>query len=203
MDKNVYINLLGFLAGITNALSIIILGVFTTHVTGAVTNAGVNLGRLNFTTFTLLIGVLTFFIIGSTLATILTGKKSFAASILFSGVLMIIAGLFTPAKIQSGSINQFIFSFLVTTAMGAQNASTTITNLGKTTHVTGYSTEFGIALVKGDRKNLMRLGLFISCFLIGVIVAFFLQNAIGSLSFALVGVGLVSVALLQSKYGFQ
>ena len=84
--KNAYANIFGFLAGLTNSLSIIIMGIFTTHVTGAVTNAGRYLGNLNVSLFELYIGLF-FFIIGSFFATILMAKKGFPVPILFTGAL--------------------------------------------------------------------------------------------------------------------
>ena len=73
--KSVYANVFGFLAGLTNSLSIITIGIFTTYVTGAATNASVNLGGLNLTSFELYAGLLISFITGSTLAIGLMGKK--------------------------------------------------------------------------------------------------------------------------------
>jgi uncharacterized membrane protein YoaK (UPF0700 family) len=200
--KNVYLDAFGFLAGLTNSLSIIMIGVFTTHVTGAATNAGVNLGGSNLLSFGLYVGLLSSFIAGGVLGAGLTGRRGFSSAIFFSGALLIVAGAFAPAKIAPRSMEQFFFAFLVAMAMGAQNASTTLTPIGRSTHITGASTDFGAALAKGDRKNLIRLGLFLLCFITGTFVAFFLQTTIGPRGFLLVGVGLILVGLLQRRHGF-
>ena len=199
--KNAYANIFGFLAGLTNSLSIIIMGVFTTHVTGAATNAGRYLGSLNVSLFELYIGLFFFFIIGSFFATILMAKKGFPVPILFAGALLIAAGVLTPPKIQPGSTDQFIFGFLVAVAMGAQNASTGLTPIGRTTHITGATTEFGISLGRMDKKNLVRLGSFILSFIAGTFTAFFLQATIGPRGFILVGVSLLLVAFFLRKFG--
>lgn len=197
--KSIYANVFGFLAGLTNSLSIITIGVFTSHITGAVTNAGVNLS-LNPVSFALYIGLFTSFIIGSYLGTVLLMKKNFTYSILFAGALLIVAGIFAPAKIQRNSTDQFLFSFLAATAMGSQNASTGLTPIGRTTHVSGVTTDFGASLAKMDWKNSTRLGLFLLSFMVGAITAFYLQNIVGSQGFIIPGVSLAMVAILQKKY---
>ncbi len=201
--KNAYANILGFLAGLTNSLSIITIGVFTTHVTGAATNAGVNLGNLNLPSVALYIGVLTFFIIGGFFGASLMSRRGLAPSILLAGALLIIAGIFAPAKILQRSTDQFVFSFLAATAMGAQNASTTSTPLGRTTHITGASTDLGVALSRMDGKNSVRLGLFVLSFIVGTIVAFFLQIMVGTRGFLLAGASLVLVSVFLMKYGLE
>jgi uncharacterized membrane protein YoaK (UPF0700 family) len=189
-----YANVFVFWAGLTNSLSTIIIGVFTTHVTGAATNLGVNLAGLNTSSVAFFLGLIGSFIAGSSIATIVVGRKGLAASIVFSAALLVIVGVFAPSKVSSRSAEQFVFAFLAAVAMGGQNSSTASTPIGRTTHVTGATTEFGSSLVKMDGKNLVRLGSFIFCFMSGAFAAVLLQALIGSRSFLVAGAGLLVTA---------
>ena len=198
--RSIYADVFGFVAGLTNSLSLLNMGVFTTHLTGALTNAGVSLGSIDFVSFALYIGVFASFIIGSILAAALMAKKSFTYASLITAALLIIVGLFMPAQIQKRSADQLLFSFLAATTMGAQNASTGLTPIGRTTHITGASTDFGAAIAKKDLKNTVRLGLFLLCFMIGILTAFYLQTIVGPRGFIVAGACLAAAVLVQRNY---
>ena len=197
--KNLYINIFGFLAGLVNSYSFLTLGFFTTHHTGSATKAGMSLGRLDISTLTLFAGVAICYMLGCTITAILMKGKGGEIPVVLIGILLILVGVFSLNEVPSQSYDRYVVGYVVSMAIGAQNAFTVLRGMGKTTHITGVLTDLGIALVtKG--KNIFQLALFILCFTAGSMTAFFMVSLIGMKGFIITGTGFITMAYVIRKY---
>jgi len=86
--------------------------------------------------------------------------------------------------------------------MGMQNAITSSTSMSKTTHLTGASTELGIAIATRDRHKFRHMGFIISGFAGGAFIAILANYLIGIKGFIIPGIITIGIASYNMKHGF-
>lgn len=84
------------------------------------------------------------FIAGACISTLITRKVGLIGGLFFTGILIIITVFSTFQK----EIN--IALITIPMAMGGQNAATSLTDINRTTHLTGPTTDIGINMAKGN-----------------------------------------------------
>jgi uncharacterized membrane protein YoaK (UPF0700 family) len=168
-------------AGFINAVTALHSGMFTTHVTGTFTRAGISIEQLDGVMFAQYFMLIVCFMFGSFLCSLLVPYQTFYLGRAYNLVFMLgtlfllvasLLGIFLP---QSN-----LFAFFVAIASGMQNAMTTgySGSVLRTTHMTGMTTDVGIILgklAKGDRKDLWKLAMFLP-----MMVGYLLGGTIGA-----------------------
>lgn len=163
-------------AGFVNAVTALHSGMYTSHVSGTFTRAGISIEQSDGTLFAQFFMLIMSFMFGSFLCSLLVPYQTFylgraynlvfmlgTVSLLFSALL----GIFLPES--------HLFAYFAAISCGMQNAMTTgySGSVLRTTHMTGMTTDVGIILgklVKGERKDLWKLAMFVPMmlgFLIG------------------------------------
>ncbi len=159
----------GFLGGYHAILSLLLFGVFVTCMTGNVTDTGIALGLFDYHEFLAFLFVYLSFIGGGFVSAKIFDNFAHVPVLLLEASLLFLIG--------ENIIPMPFIAFLAAFAMGLQNGLTTCAswNLGKvrTTHVTGTSTDTGIAIGNRDKEKLKFTSFMLSCYLIGCLVAFF------------------------------
>lgn len=154
--------LLAFVAGAVNAGGFVMLGHFSSHITGAVAHIGIHAtdGDLNLLKISL--GLLGSFLLGSICASLLVSwgrrhhfRGQYAAALLVEAALLACFGFFGDTLEQHVWLLLPAPALLLTLSMGLQNAL--ITKLSnaeiRTTHLTGIITDIGIELGKLLYRN--------------------------------------------------
>ncbi|MDB5759221.1 MAG: hypothetical protein JWM30_2510 [Burkholderia sp.] len=154
--------LLAFVAGAVNAGGFVMLGQFSSHITGAVSRIGMHATDGDFTMLQISLGLLFSYLFGSICTSLLIswGRQrqlhgQYAAALLLEAVLLASFGLF------GGTLEKYIWlllpmpALLLSVAMGLQNAL--ITKLSnaeiRTTHLSGIVTDIGIEMGKLMYRN--------------------------------------------------
>lgn len=106
------------------------------------------------------------FIIGACISTLITRRVGLIGGLFFTGILLIIT-VFSTFKV---GIN--IALITIPMAMGGQNAATSLTDINRTTHLTGPTTDIGINMAKGNWNLVVFWVLRWVGFSIGVVMAF-------------------------------
>ena len=154
--------LLSFVAGAVNAGGFVMLGYFSSHITGAVSRIGMHATDGDFTMLLPGLGLLLTFLFGSICASLLIswGRQrqlhgQYAAALLLEAALLASFGLFGAPLEQHAWLLVPLPALLLSLAMGLQNAL--ITKLSnaeiRTTHLTGIVTDIGIELGKLLYRN--------------------------------------------------
>lgn len=149
---------LSWIAGYTNALTLLTCGQVTSHLTGTVSQIGVEVAELRWTSSSYLLGLLGMFLLGAFAAGAMTelGRARRLRSIYVlpmmveAAVLAMFALLVdwqATANLNSDHARIWL-TFLPSFAMGLQNATITRISGGvvRTTHVTGVVTDLGLEL---------------------------------------------------------
>lgn len=163
-------------AGAVNALGFLACARFVTHVTGTVSNMGMDVGNKLSLALDYAV-VLGCFVGGAAMSSALIegrhhrGKKPlYAVPLLLAATILAVVGtagaygLFGVFGSSVEELHDFVFLSALSFAMGLQNAavSTSTGNMVRTTHMTGPATDLGVhlatsAYAAGDtRKNAMR-----------------------------------------------
>jgi len=142
------------------------------HMSGRATDLGVALiapfivddtaRRTAFLEEALIIGVITAsFVFGAVCGTKLIRSIGLGRTIVIIGITIAIAGsmaFFVPeGETSVWSFERALWAFLLPFAMGMQNASTTLTPIGRTTHVTGTLTDLGVSIASNTRRKTIHL----------------------------------------------
>lgn len=92
--------------------------------------------------------IVVFFIAGACISALLTQKAGLSFGLYFS------AGLIVLTLIGSYTTQVTAIAYItLPMSMGGQNAATSLTNISRTTHLTGPITDIGISLAKGNYKQ--------------------------------------------------
>jgi len=170
-----------FLGGYTAIVSLLLFGLFVTCMTGNVTDTGIALGLFDHHEFLIFLSVYLSFVGGWFICAKIFDKFGHTPVLLLEASLLFLVG--------ENIVAMPFIAFLAALAMGLQNGLTTCIswNLGKvrTTHVTGTSTDTGIAIGDRDMETLKAKVLTLGCYTAGCIVAFFTAHAIGHRSFTI------------------
>ncbi len=146
--------------------------------------------------FGILLEIVTF-IIGSFIATIITRKKGLKVGLIAAGILVIISSIHVFPK--------YMNAIFLPMAMGCQNGSTSLTPLGRTTHVSGVVTDFGINLAKRNWKDLMFWGGRLIGFPLGVAIGLNFAKLAqdigisGAIMLIIPAIILILIAIIQEK----
>lgn len=145
------INIIGFiLVVMAGWIDTVGVKLFLNESPAFMTGRGLTLGYLAFKwdvkALISVILVIIAFILGASISTIITRKTGLMGGLFFTGILIIIASL--PICLKDITID----TILVPMAMGCQNAATSLTQINRTTHLTGPATDIGINIAKGNWK---------------------------------------------------
>ena len=154
--------LLAFVAGAVNAGGFVMLGHFSSHITGAVAHVGLHTTDGDVTMLKISLGLLFSFLLGSICASLLVSwgrrrqlRGQYAAALLLEAALLAGFGLFGDMLEQHVWLLLPVPALLLTLSMGLQNSL--ITKLSnaeiRTTHLTGIITDIGIELGKLLYRN--------------------------------------------------
>jgi len=184
--------LLAFNAGAINAGGFLVVGLYTSHMTGFVSTVADNLvlGRL-----TLVLGAagaLLFFVAGAASTAVLVNwahrrhlRSSFALPLLLEASLMLVFGLVGATLNRQTPFAVPLTVLLLAYTMGLQNAVVTKLSSAqiRTTHMTGVITDLGIELgkllywnrvdqpadapVRANRARMHLYGALLACFMAG------------------------------------
>ncbi len=170
-----------FLGGYTAILSLLLFGLFVTCMTGNATDTGIALGHFDYHEFLVYLFVYISFVSGGFICTKIFDRFGHTPVLLIEASLLFLIG---------GNIVPMPFiAFMAAVAMGMQNGLTTCASWkrGKIrcTHVTGTSTDTGIAIGDGDMETLKAKILTLVCYTTGCIVAYFTAHAIQHRAFTI------------------
>jgi uncharacterized membrane protein YoaK (UPF0700 family) len=196
---------LAFVAGAVNAGGFLVIGRYTSHMTGMLSLAADNLALGNLTlTITALLSILSFMSGAASTAIMVNylkrnaNRNVYTAPLLLEAGLLLIFGL-VGASLQSREfISLSLTAILLCYVMGLQNALITkISNAEiRTTHVTGLCTDIGIELGKlfyWNREADSGTPMFVAAnrkklrVHVQLVVSFFMGGVVGALSFRHVG----------------
>lgn len=193
---------LAFVAGATNASGFLVVGHYTSHMTGIVSTLGDALAFRQLHLAASAASAVLAFLAGA-MTTALTvnwgrrhGRQSlFAVPLLLESLLLLVFGLFCRARTQYTELHTSLIVLGLCFMMGLQNAVITKVSgaVIRTTHVTGLLTDIGIELgrliyinrsplgepVRANRERLLVHLLLFSSFLVG--------GFLGGLGFGIVG----------------
>jgi uncharacterized membrane protein YoaK (UPF0700 family) len=151
--------MLCFAAGAVNATTLLACDVFVTHVTGSVTDLGMEFARL--TILLDFLTVVTCFVVGAMTAGFLINGRAtrgkppyFSLPLWMTSVIIVVVavggnmGFFGPFGGVVNEFLDFVMLSLLSFAMGLQNAAvaTSTGQLVRTTHLTGPATDLGLHL---------------------------------------------------------
>lgn len=201
-----------FVSGGINAGGFIILGQYTSHVTGIVASAADEIALNQLPLAMTSLGFVGIFFLGAFLASVLVQfarlrklHSQFALAFLMSGAVMITLGLWT--LLHEGSLHKnLILTLGFFFSMGIQNA--TVTKLSnseiRSTHMTGIVTDLGVEashwLFNREPLSLIKLGrlllILLSFFVGGICGAFSFQSTLGTSSLFFYGGVLVVLSIV-------
>lgn len=201
-------------AGMVNAYGLIILGTFTTNLTGHVGNMARNIENENYLRSTEIIVWIGTFLFGAFLSSLLTnlldkrhGKFSYITPVTIE-ILCLSAFVILYDDLPTRQLIDFRVLLLLL-AMGIQNGiiSYISGNVVRTTHITGMITDVGIGL--GDlitekhkthrmQKKVIISGLVVIFFLGGGLFAAFTYNIIKN--FMLIPIGVLIILLIYDFF---
>lgn len=184
------------LAGTAGYVNVVMLGFFAvpvSHMTGAVSRLGMDIGTARLTDFLLIGSIVIGFLLGAIISGLIIGNASlkpgrrYAVALLFEGLLLTLATLF--------ALRQGVAAVpLAATALGLQNAMASSYRglVLRTTHVTGMVTDIGVLLgyrLRGRFIKTWKLGL-----LLVILTAFFAGGVLGMLVLQRIGMAALGIA---------
>ena len=177
MKNSTAINMIGFLlsmmAGWIDTIGIeLFLNEDAAFMTGRVKKLGYYIANLDFKLFLGVVLIITAFIMGSFISTIITKRAGLKGGLIFTGILIIISSF--PISFKYININMIFLPM----GMGCQNATTSLTPIDRTTHLTGAVTDLGINLAKRNWKQVM----FLICHLMGFPLGSFIGFNLASMA---------------------
>lgn len=144
--------------------------------------------------------VVSAFIAGASISTLITKKTGLIGGLFFVAILLIIGAFniyFNKMK---------IITIIIPMAMGAQNATCSLTPINRTTHLTGAATDIGINIANGN-WDIVRFWLIRwIAFPLGAFIGFNLVDMVNnnlmneSLTFLLPGLIIIFTAIFQKIF---
>ncbi len=205
-DNRILGRSLAVIAGAINAGGFMVVGQYTSHMTGIISLAADNIALSHWVVVLSMFFYIFCFIFGATITTILViwGRdnnlhSSYALPIAIEALLLICFGVVNGFYLPDESSNWFFVIALLCFLMGLQNALITkITDTTiRTTHITGMATDIGIEIgrvvyfvigkdITNWQYNKERIILYIS-----IILSFLIGGIAGAYSFKYIGSGFV------------
>ena len=122
-----------------------------------------------------LLFIIVFFIMGACLSACVTGRKGLSVGLYLSGGAVILTAV---AMVFLNSKADVIFLVAIPFSMGAQNAATSLTPIGRTTHLTGPITDIGIGIAKGNWRVVLFWCIRFSAFVFGTVASHYVITCI-------------------------
>lgn len=201
VEINVVGCILSLMAGWINAVGV---ELFLNESSAFMSGRGITLGYFalkgDLNSFMNIILVIGSFIMGAFISTIITRKKGLSGGLFFAGSLIALSSF--PISLRNIIVDIIIISM----AMGAQNAATSLTPINRTTHLTGPATDIGISIAKGNWDIVAFWSWRWISFPIGATIGFFLvemfNKDIISLSSTLLlpAIIIISIAIIQKRF---
>ncbi len=164
---------LAFVAGWIDVFALrFVLKENTSFLTGRVAKLGESLLQGDISGFMLLILIILSFVIGAFVSAFVTQRKGLSAGLYLSGIAILI----TAVLVMVGAKATLFALVFVPFGMGAQNAATSLTPIGRTTHMTGPITDIGIYMSRGNWRCVLRLIIRLFAFVLGTTASFCLFN---------------------------
>lgn len=152
---NILVSVLAFVGGWVNIVGYnLFMHTRPSSMTGRAAEISESLGRGEFKVFMYLVLVVILFIIGVSISSLITTKFGFTQSLMFVVFLLIISMVIVH---NDDYIN--FFAILLTMAMGAQNGATSLTDISRTTHLSGATTDLGISIAFKDWEKIIFWGI--------------------------------------------
>ncbi len=207
------VNVVGFIlitmAGWVDIVGVrVFFGERSAFMTGRASALGASIMDKEISKIMIIIVVVLSFIAGAAIGTKQTKKHGLtrgllttAAFLLIAGILMIIDG--GDATIVTGSMG--ITAVLIPASMGCLNASTSLTAINRTTHLTGPTTDIGISIANKDWNTAVFWTLRWIGFLVGAILGLlFIDLALGRdnpafAAFLIPSIIIALTAIIQQK----
>ena len=203
--KKIQVHIVGFIlsivAGWINAVGI---NLFLHESPAFMSGRGIILGHSLFKgdikLFMSIILVIASFILGSFLSTIITNRNGLSGGLFFASSLIAIASF--PISLR----NIIFDTIVISMAMGAQNAATSLTPVNRTTHLTGPATDIGINIAKGNWERVIFWSLRWISFPLGASIGFVLVDLFNggiiniSTTLFLPAIILICLAIVQKKF---
>lgn len=203
-----------------NSIGISIVGFILTTMAGWIDTIGVNLFlnqksaymtgqghilgywayKFEFRIFMGIVLIIIAFITGACISTIIAKKTELIGSLFFVGILIIMASL--PFVLQ----HQTLCIIFLSMAMGCQNAATSLTEIRRTTHLTGPSTDIGISIAKGNWKMVRFWSYRWIGFPLGSFIGFNLMNLVNnnivskSVTLIIPAIIIILTGIIQNNY---
>lgn len=133
------------------------------------------------------LGTLLSFIFGGYVGAILTRRLGIGSGLLVSAAAVICSGvIFAMTEINAFEASEaasYLSMHILPFATGCMNASTSMTGIGRTTHLTGPATDIGMSLAAGKKKQaaywcVRWLGFIMGAFMAMLAFAFMKSNRI-------------------------
>lgn len=198
--------LLPFNGGLLNSVTLVsVLQSSVGYVTGNLTLAGIAFDQQQWMLFVHLLMLVVFFLIGSILSGLLIRNAYYHKDYRYSISLSIQFMLVLVGMVLLRNYQLIFTSYLLSMAMGLQNAMTSHygSALIRTTHMTGTTTDLGIAIaqwIKGHLQQRWKITLYLTLiisFLLGAICGVFIYAWIQSLALCVSLVIYVVLIVLQ------
>ncbi len=203
--KKIQVYIVGFIlsivAGWVNAVAI---NLFLNESPAFMSGRGIILGHSLFKKdiklFMSIILVISSFILGAFISTIITSRKGLSGGLFFASSLMAIASF--PISLR----NIIFDTIIISMAMGAQNAATSLTPINRTTHLTGPATDIGINMAMGNWNRVIFWSLRWISFPLGAITGFILVDLYKggliniSTTLFLPAIILIGLAIVQKRF---
>lgn len=193
---------LAFVAGYVNTIMLDVYHVAVSHMSGAISKLGIDLGQANFGEFKMLLAIILAFYFGSMLSGIIIGTQYLKPGKRY-GLVMVVEGLFLFQVSQLIALQSRFSVPLAALACGMQNAmASSYFGLNiRTTHMTGILTDLGFltgSLLRPhhDKKpkfwKFILLTLILLGFFLGGVCAVFAKLQFGTVR----ALGAIAVALV-------
>lgn len=137
---NILVSVLAFVGGWVNIIGYnVFMDTRPSSMTGRAAEIAESLGRGELKTFAYLVLVVILFVLGVMISSLITKRFGFT-----QGLMFVVAILVLNLIIVNAHHTLKFFSVFLSMAMGAQNGATSLTNISRTTHMSGATTELGI-----------------------------------------------------------
>ena len=143
---NILVSVFAFVAGWVNIAGYnLFMHTRPSSMTGRSAEIAESLARGEFDTVLYLLGVVALFITGVITSSLITKKFGFTG-----GLIYVVVILFLDIILISNNKHLGVFPITLSMAMGAQNGTTSLTDISRTTHMTGATTEFATNIAFGN-----------------------------------------------------
>lgn len=145
------------------------------------------------------------FIVGAVIGTGQTRRKGLSRGLFTSAILLLLitlALIFEKESVGANMSAYYLILALTPMALGCMNASTSLTPLSRTTHLTGLTTELGICIQKRDWYGVFSYTIRWVAFLSGAISSMLISGYSMPLflTYLIPCLAIASIGLIQKKF---